>query len=145
MRAPRPDGAMTRRRRRCRPGGAVGAAATAVRRPDSGSATVWAAVWALVPVWAVLVVLAYGGAVGARHRAASAADAAALAAATQAGLGAAEAEACAAAGRLAERHRAVLVGCTVRSGFADVVAEVRPVRPLDRFGAARVPARAGPR
>ncbi|MYW04677.1 pilus assembly protein TadG-related protein, partial [Streptomyces sp. SID3343] len=61
------------------------------RRADEGSATVWVVALALIPVCAAVFVLAVAGAVAARHRAAGAADLAALAAAARV-AGGAEAE-----------------------------------------------------
>ncbi|MCF2529233.1 Rv3654c family TadE-like protein [Yinghuangia soli] len=109
---------------------------------ERGSATVWAAVWALLPVCLACVVLAFGAAAAARHRAAVAADGAALAAAAQADAG--QGPACAAARRIAAAQGAVLVSCTVRSGFADVVAETRMPLLAGQSRVSRVPARAGP-
>ncbi|WSV44071.1 pilus assembly protein TadG-related protein [Streptomyces sp. NBC_01077] len=82
-------------------------------------------------------VLALGQAVAARHRAGGAADLAALAAADRALWG--EAEACAAASRVAAAQGAELVGCAVRGEIAEVTARaVRgPYRPQIR-------SRAGP-
>ncbi|MER5309985.1 Rv3654c family TadE-like protein [Streptomyces sp. NPDC002773] len=83
------------------------------------------------------VVLALGQAVAARHRAGGAADLAALAAADRALWG--EAEACAAASRVAGAQRAEVVGCAVRGEIAEVTARVAagPYRP-------EVRSRAGP-
>lgn len=110
---------------------------------DDGSATVWGAVFALLPVCLSVVVMAYGSAVATRHRAASAADAAALAAASRIALG--MGDACATAGKVAEAQGSSLVTCTLRAEFADVEAESRPPLLLRPFGAARAPARGGPR
>ncbi|WP_436787866.1 Rv3654c family TadE-like protein, partial [Yinghuangia sp. YIM S10712] len=105
---------------------------TSPKRSDTGSATVWAAVWALLPLCLAMLVLAYGAAVGTRHRAATAADAAALAAAAEADRG--QSKACAAARTVAEAQNATVVHCIVRSGFADIVAEARPPPLLGVFG-----------
>ncbi len=82
-------------------------------------------------------VLALGQAVAARHRAGGAADLAALAAADRALWG--EAEACAAASRVAAAQGAELAGCAVRGEVAEVTARVvrGPYRP-------EVRSRAGP-
>lgn len=84
-----------------------------------------------------LVILAFGQAVAARHRAGGAADLAALAAADRAlhGTGAA----CTAARRVAGAQGATLVRCSVRGEIADVTARVA-------FGpyAPEVRSRAGP-
>lgn len=110
---------------------------------DAGSATVWTAVWALLPAFLACVALMFGAAVATRHRAAAAADAAALAAASHADLG--FTEACNAARRITRAHDTTLTTCTVRSGFADVVVEARPPPLLSLYGPARALARAGPR
>ncbi|WP_432114359.1 Rv3654c family TadE-like protein [Streptomyces sp. S1] len=82
-------------------------------------------------------VLALGQAVAARHRAGGAADLAVLAAADRALWG--EAEACAAASRVAGAQGAELVRCAVRGELAEVTARVTrgPYRP-------EVRSRAGP-
>ncbi|MEU0525331.1 Rv3654c family TadE-like protein [Streptomyces niveus] len=87
---------------------------------DRGSATVWAAMatTALIAVFAVI--LAMGQAVVARHRAGSAADLAALAAAGHA-LRGAEA-ACARAAEVAGAQGAQVVRCAVVGEIADVTA-----------------------
>ncbi|MEU6165076.1 Rv3654c family TadE-like protein [Streptomyces tanashiensis] len=104
---------------------------------DRGVATVWAAVAACALCVVFGVVLALGQAVAARHRAGGAADLAALAAADRALWG--EAEACAAASRVAAAQGAELVGCAVRDGVSEVTARVvrGPYRP-------EVRSRAGP-
>ncbi|MGW4862892.1 Rv3654c family TadE-like protein [Streptomyces sp. NPDC004291] len=82
-------------------------------------------------------VLALGQAVAARHRAGGAADLAVLAAADRALWG--EAEACAAASRVAGAQGAEVVRCAVRGELAEVTARVArgPYRP-------EVRSRAGP-
>ncbi|WP_078075835.1 Rv3654c family TadE-like protein [Streptomyces niveus] len=87
---------------------------------DRGSATVWAAMatTALIAVFAVI--LAMGQAVVARHRAGSAADLAALAAAGHALLGAEAA--CARAAEVAGAQGAQVVRCAVVGEIADVTA-----------------------
>lgn len=83
------------------------------------------------------------GAVGtARHRASTAADLAALAAAGRALEGAAAA--CAAAQDVAQAQGAGLGACRLTGDVADVAVEVRPAGPLGRLGSARGSARAGP-
>ena len=111
--------------------------------PDRGSATIW--VLALSGVLAVLAaaVVLVGVAAVARHRAATAADLAALAAAGRAVLG--QPGGCELAAEVARANAARLVSCAV-DGSA--VAEVRvdvPVQ-LGRLGlhAASARARAGP-
>ncbi|WTT10035.1 flp pilus-assembly TadE/G-like family protein [Streptomyces zaomyceticus] len=99
--------------------------------------TVWAAFAACALCVVFGAVLALGQAVAARHRAGGAADLAALAAADRALWG--EAEACAAAFRVASAQGAELVGCAVRGELAEVTARVvrGPYRP-------EVRSRAGP-
>ncbi len=110
---------------------------------ERGSATVWtvalAGVLAAVGLAAVLV----GAAVVARHRAASAADLAALAAASRAVAG--DPAACATAGEVAQANGAALTGCTVGGGAVVEVSVEVGVRlgPLGSRHAAAV-ARAGP-
>ncbi|MCZ2813641.1 hypothetical protein O2W15_19610 [Modestobacter sp. VKM Ac-2979] len=106
---------------------------------ERGSATVWmvalAGLLALVGVATVLV----GAAVVARHRATSAADLVALAAAGRAVLG--DPAACAVAEEVAAANEAVVDSCAVTSG---AVVEVRvhvPVR-LGPLGVVDAPARA---
>ncbi|MFE6851708.1 Rv3654c family TadE-like protein [Streptomyces sp. NPDC057674] len=108
-----------------------------VRGRDRGAATVWAAFAACALCVVFGAVLALGQAVAARHRAGGAADLAALAAADRALWG--EAEACAAATRVAAAQGAELVGCAVRGELAEVTARVvrGPYRP-------EVRSRAGP-
>ncbi|MFH8621410.1 Rv3654c family TadE-like protein [Streptomyces vietnamensis] len=107
------------------------------RGGDCGAATVWAAFAACALCVVFGVVLALGQAVAARHRAGGAADLAALAAADRALWG--EAEACAAASRVAAAQGAELARCAVRDGIAEVAARVvrGPYRP-------EVRSRAGP-
>ena len=109
---------------------------------ERGSATVWtvalAGVLAAVGLAAVLV----GAAVVARHRAGSAADLAALAAASRAVVG--DPAACATAGEVAQANGAALTGCTVGGGVVEVSVEVGVrLGPLGSRRAAAV-ARAGP-
>lgn len=94
------------------------------RRPgaDRGAATVWTAFAACALCVVFGAVLALGQAVAARHRAGAAADLAALAAADRALWG--EADACAAAGRVAVAQGAALPRCRVREDIADVTARV---------------------
>ncbi|WP_228714029.1 Rv3654c family TadE-like protein [Prauserella endophytica] len=110
--------------------------------PDGGSATVWAAgaIAGLLVVAGLLWLL--GGAVVTRHRAANAADLAALAAAGHADRG--SAEACAHARRIAERMRARIRDCRFDGWDALVVVEAPGAGPLTGFGPATARARAGP-
>nr|WSX54585.1 pilus assembly protein TadG-related protein [Streptomyces sp. NBC_00974] len=104
---------------------------------DRGSATVWAVVVATVLVAVFGGVLLLGQAVVARHRAAAAADLAALAAAATWTHG--PEAACATAVRVAAAQGARVTGC-VLSGE---VAEVRARAPTGRF-APELRSRAGP-
>ena len=111
-----------------------------LRSDERGSATVWvialSAVLAVIGTAAVLV----GAATVARHRATSAADLAALAAAGRAVVG--DPDACAAAADLAQANSAELTACTVGG---DAVVEVSvsvpvqlgPLGPLEATGRAR--------
>ncbi|MFF6790894.1 Rv3654c family TadE-like protein [Streptomyces filamentosus] len=91
-------------------------------RDDRGAATVWTAVAACALCVVFGCVLALGQAVAARHRAGGAADLAALAAADRALWG--EAEACAAASRVAAAQGAELALCRVTGAEAEVTARV---------------------
>ncbi|MGW7517030.1 Rv3654c family TadE-like protein [Streptomyces sp. NPDC054796] len=104
---------------------------------DRGSATVWAALTAVVLCGVLAVVLGLGQAVAARHRAGGGADLAALAAAGHALEG--EARACDGARRVAAAQRTWLARCAVRGEVADVTVGARwgPYAP-------EVRARAGP-
>ncbi|MEV6021134.1 MULTISPECIES: Rv3654c family TadE-like protein [unclassified Streptomyces] len=104
---------------------------------DRGSATVWA-VGAIAVLCAVFgAVLSMGQAVVVRHRAAGAADLAALAAADHWSDGGAAA--CASAERVAQAQRARLVRCAVEGQISDVTA-VSGTGPIT----AEVRSRAGP-
>ncbi|MET9886069.1 Rv3654c family TadE-like protein [Streptomyces sp. NPDC006430] len=104
---------------------------------DRGSATVWAALVATVLGAVFGGVLLLGQAVVARHRAAAAADLAALAAAVTWTHG--PQEACTAARRVARAQRATLTACTLHGEVADVTA-----RPATGPFAPKMSARAGP-
>jgi secretion/DNA translocation related TadE-like protein len=108
---------------------------------DRGSATVLAT--ALVALAAVLSVLLAGlaSAVVARHRAGSAADLAALAAAST--LGRSPGAACATAERVAQRNGARVSGCAVSLTSVDVSVRVRPAGATGRLGEAIGRSRAG--
>jgi secretion/DNA translocation related TadE-like protein len=112
------------------------------RRDDSGSATVWV-------VTAMALVLGVGGVSGSvgvvtveRHRADTAADAAALAAAGQVIAG--QAAACAAAAEIARADGAELSRCGLDGAGAQVETRVTLPGVLARFGHAVGQARAGP-
>ncbi|MFD4693008.1 Rv3654c family TadE-like protein [Streptomyces sp. NPDC058463] len=104
---------------------------------DQGLATVWVAITTATLCAVFAVVLALGQAVGARHKAAGAADLAALAAADRALRG--SSEACEAARRVAGAQGAEVVRCAIQGEIADVTARAR-------FGpyAPQVRSRAGP-
>ncbi|TXS37215.1 Rv3654c family TadE-like protein [Streptomyces sp. OR43] len=93
------------------------------RPRDQGLATVWAAVTTATLCVVFAVVLALGQVVVVRHRAAGAADLAALAAADRALEGAAAA--CGAARDVAAAQGAEVVRCAVQGEIADVTARVR--------------------
>ncbi|WP_051830548.1 MULTISPECIES: Rv3654c family TadE-like protein [Streptomyces] len=121
-------------------------AAAGGRGPDAGSATVWLLALAMLGTAVFAATIAVGSVVAARHRAESAADLAALAAADRLLLDADGG--CARAAGIADAQGADLVSCAVdRSADAvEVVAEVRvgglPARLS--VGPARARARAGP-
>lgn len=112
------------------------------RPADTGMATVWAAIGVAGLVVVAYVVWLLGGAVLARHRAGSAADLAALAAAGHADRGAVEA--CTHARRVTQRMRGVLRECRLEGWDALVVVELVGSGPLEPFGPATGRARAGP-
>ncbi|MCP2164634.1 Rv3654c family TadE-like protein [Goodfellowiella coeruleoviolacea] len=110
--------------------------------PDRGSASVLA-----VAVIAVLLGLAALGvavatAVTTRHRAASAADLAALAGAAHVLAG--RQEACQRADWVARRMRVELTGCVVVGRDVLVAVAARPPEPLALLGTTNARARAGP-
>ncbi|WP_329119351.1 Rv3654c family TadE-like protein [Streptomyces sp. NBC_01465] len=104
---------------------------------DRGFATVWGVMVTTALGVVFAVVLAMGQVVVARHRAGGAADLAALAAADRALRG--QADACAAAARVASAQGARVVRCGVDGEIADVTVRAA-------FGpyAPEVRARAGP-
>jgi secretion/DNA translocation related TadE-like protein len=113
-----------------------------MRSDDTGAATVWAAV-AVVTLLAVAgLVFSLGSVVVTRHKAADAADLAALAAAGQADHG--EAVACARARFVAERMSVRLVSCSFHQWDALVEVEAEMKTPLGGPGVATAHARAGP-
>ncbi|SNS50454.1 Rv3654c family TadE-like protein [Rhodococcoides kyotonense] len=111
-------------------------------RRDDGGVTVLAALAVAALLVVVIAIMHVGSAVSGRHRAQSAADLSALAAASALDRGVADA--CAAARDVVARAEATLVDCTV-DGW-DVVVEVSITLPLGRFGVrdAMAAARAGP-
>ena len=121
--------------------GAVGRPA-GLAATDRGSATIWVAIACLV-TWSVAIfALSVGGVIAARHRAASAADLAALAGARTlvAGVG----DPCAAAQRVAAAAGARVVACDVlANGSLQVVAEVSVAAAVGTVAA--IASRPGPR
>lgn len=109
---------------------------------DGGVATLWVAGAIAVVFLVVLAGVWLAAATVARHRANSAADLAALAAASRARDG--SGEACARAGWVAERMRAELARCTLEGWDSLIEVTVRPQGALGGFGAASAHARAGP-
>ena len=114
-------------------------------RDDRGAGTAFAAFALLALLLLAAAAIEIGGAVTARHRAQSAADLAALAAAGQVVLGV---DGCAAARRLADRNGGRLTGCSLEG--ADVLVQVEVAFPLGLplgsvgLGPAVAVARAGP-
>lgn len=109
---------------------------------EQGSATVWMVTAIAVVVAATGAVVSVGAAIVCRHRAAVAADAAALAVAGDVVEGASVA--CAHGREIATANRAALTRCRLDGPYATVSVSVRPPAPLGRWGAAVVEARAGP-
>ncbi|MEU6233181.1 Rv3654c family TadE-like protein [Kitasatospora sp. NPDC047058] len=121
-------------------------AAASGRRGDAGSATVWLVAFAVLGCAAFTATLAVGAVAGARHRAESAADLAALAAADRLLLDVDGG--CGRAAGIAAAQAATVVSCTVdrEADAVEVVAEV-PVDGLPvrlPVGPARARSRAGP-
>jgi secretion/DNA translocation related TadE-like protein len=113
------------------------------RRGDRGSATLWVLMIYLVVWGSALAALAVGAALVTRHRAESAADLAALAAARA--LASGVAEPCRSAARVTEAVHVRLAGCRVE-GAASVLVVVEATGPLPRWAdlpPARARARAG--
>ena len=112
---------------------------------DRGSATIWVAIACLVTWLVALFALSVGGVIAARHRAASAADLAALAGAQT--LVAGGGDPCVAAQRVAAAAGARVVACDVLANRSlQVVAEAALPRLLARWPQlppARARARAG--
>ncbi len=109
---------------------------------EDGSMSVLAACALTALLVVVIAVLQVGSAVSGRHRAQSAADLAALAAAGALDRGVPDA--CATADTIAERMGGAVTSCAVEDW--DVVVEVSITLPLGRFGVrdAVASARAGP-
>lgn len=113
-----------------------------VASDERGSATVAGAFAIAALAGLVVVVVFVGAAVSARHHAQSAADLAALAAASALVLG--EADPCVQAGLIADRMDAAVGSCVPKGG--DVVVSVTVTVDLGLLGSrpARATARAGP-
>ncbi|MEU8268782.1 Rv3654c family TadE-like protein [Sphaerisporangium sp. NPDC049002] len=110
---------------------------------ERGAAAVWV-VGLMVLIWFLAATVLFVGAARiARHRAQSAADLSALAAAVQA-LAAPE-KACGRARALAETNHASITRCVVRAGVVDVRVAVRLVLPGLGERPAVAESRAGPR
>jgi secretion/DNA translocation related TadE-like protein len=112
------------------------------RAGDRGAATVWAVGGIAALFLIVGLVAGLGAAAVTRHRASSAADLAALAAAAYASSG--EESACARAGRVAREMRVRLTACRLRGWDAEVEILAEPPDLLFGFGSATARARAGP-
>jgi secretion/DNA translocation related TadE-like protein len=110
---------------------------------ERGSATVWVLILSAVLVTIATAAVLLGMGVVARHRAATAADLAALAGASRAVVG--DPDPCAMAAEIAAANGAGLTGCELEPGSI-VAVEVRVALPLGRLGThdARARARAGP-
>jgi secretion/DNA translocation related TadE-like protein len=109
---------------------------------EHGSGTIWVLATVLVVAAVGLAAVGVGAAVVARHRADSAADLAALAAASLAAEG--RSHACRSAERAAAIAGARLLRCTVApDATVTVRVAVRPAGALERFGVAVADASAG--
>jgi secretion/DNA translocation related TadE-like protein len=112
-------------------------------RPDErGSGAIWTLAAVIVVLLMATVVVDVGAAVVARHRAGSAADLAALAAAERAQQG--WSDGCARAARVALAAGGRLRHCVVSGAVADVTVEVPAAGLGHRLGTAVGRARAGP-
>jgi secretion/DNA translocation related TadE-like protein len=109
---------------------------------DRGSAAVWVLSGLAIVLVATSLAVAVGVVTVARHRAATAADAAALAAATHALDG--RPAACGEATTLAHANGAQIVACELRGADAIVTVRVGLSGLLARLGSAVERARAGP-
>jgi secretion/DNA translocation related TadE-like protein len=109
---------------------------------ERGSATVWAAGAIAAILLIVGVIVEIGSAEVTRHRADSAADLAALAAAGHATSG--QELACSRARWVADRMRVELTACRLVGWDAEVEIAARPPDLLLGFGSATARARAGP-
>lgn len=109
---------------------------------DDGSATIWTVGAIALLLIVLLFVLTAATVVTTRHRAESAADLAALAAARQAAAG--TQSACAQANQLAARTDVTVTACRIQGWDAYVEVDARLPADLQRFGAVHARARAGP-
>jgi secretion/DNA translocation related TadE-like protein len=109
---------------------------------DQGAATVLVLAVAAAVLAAGVVATVAAGLALLRHRAAIAADNAALAAALSAPVGAPAA--CASAAQVARANGAQLAGCTLHDAVAEVTVTAAPGAWLSWVGAVRLNARAGP-
>jgi secretion/DNA translocation related TadE-like protein len=126
-----------------RRGPSVKVSASAVALRENGSATVLVLAVAFVAVVLATLVAGIGSVAVSRHRAASAADLGALAAADVL-VGRSSGSPCAAAATVVAAAGAALAACRTAGSTAEVVATVRPVGLPGRLGPVRVRARAGP-
>jgi secretion/DNA translocation related TadE-like protein len=111
-------------------------------RTDRGSASIWVAGVTAAILLLVALIMGIGAAAETRHRAESAADLAALAAAGYATSG--QESACAKARWVAERMRVRLTGCRLRGWDAEVETSAQAPDLLFGLGSATARARAGP-
>ena len=118
------------------------APATRATAHDQGSASVWAIAVLSLMLAIAIAGLGIGAATVARHRAASAADLAALAAASALARGGPDP--CAVAERIARAQGGEIAACGLDGLVADVVVRVPVAGPLSFGAAALMRARAGP-
>jgi secretion/DNA translocation related TadE-like protein len=111
-------------------------------RGDAGSASLYVLAVVSLICSAGLVTLAAGQALALRHRAGTAADLAALAAADRALEG--TDRACAHAAGIAESNGARLAACSVQGDVVDLLVEMRLPAALSGLPPVRARARAGP-
>ena len=109
---------------------------------ERGSATVWMVGAIALTILVTGAALSVGSAISTRHRAAAAADEAALAVAAAAIQG--PPAACAIGARIAAANGARLTRCRLADAIATVEVQAAMPGGLRRFGSASVAARAGP-
>ncbi|HEY0804675.1 MAG TPA: Rv3654c family TadE-like protein [Pseudonocardiaceae bacterium] len=122
--------------------GTVDQAAADQRAADHGSATLWSVGGIAVLFLVAAMVLAVGAVVQTRHRATSAADLAALAAAVGAPEG--TSAACTRARWVTDQMRAMLTGCRIVDWNALVEVSAALPGELSRFGQVTAHSMAGP-